>query len=195
MTLARGLRFPQPGAARGRAGRARHAGWNLSLHAGRGRRVHRRGRSHVWLGSALASVTELQSAIQGAAPSGQITLSYFQDPGDANVIDQVKALGLDYVKGRDIRFYIQCFDNEAQLCAPIYPPTLWLTRVMTEVSFSASGPRDRSISVGFETQGQYRNAARRLQFTPEGHAALVGSENPSLSLRPTTDFQPVPLFG
>jgi hypothetical protein len=150
---------------------------------------------HVWLGSALASVTELQSAIQGAAPSGQITLSYFQDPGDANVIDQVKALGLDYVKGRDIRFYIQCFDNEAQLCAPIYPPTLWLTRVMTEVSFSASGPRDRSISVGFETQGQYRNAARRLQFTPEGHAALVGSENPSLSLRPTTDFQPVPLFG
>jgi hypothetical protein len=148
-----------------------------------------------WRGARLGSVTELQSALQGAAPSGRLTLSYFQDPAAPDLVGQLQALGADYVRGREVRFLVQFFHDPGEVVAPTTAPVLWLTRIMTELSFSASGPRDRSIAVGFETAAQYREAARRLQFNIDGHASLIGYPNPSLTYAPTIDYQEEPLFG
>lgn len=150
---------------------------------------------NLWRGSALGSVSDLQSALDGAAPEGSITLSYFQDPDDPDVINQLKALGVDYVRNREIRFFVQVCESEEQLYAPRWAPCKYLTRIMTGISFSASGAQDRSIGGTFETYGQRRGAARRIQMNTDGHAQLTGSANPSLEFAPTVVFETEKLFG
>lgn len=148
-----------------------------------------------WYGSALASVSDMQSAIDGAAPEGNVTLSYFQDPDDPDLINEVKALGLEYVAGREIRFYIQPIRSQAEFMAPTTAPILWATRIMRQLGYRFSGPQDRSISLSFETWAERRGAAGRIQMNTEGHATLTGSANPSLEYKPTVDFEPEKLFG
>lgn len=148
-----------------------------------------------WVGSALVSVSNLESAIDGIAPQGQITLSYFQDPTMPDLITEVRAQGAGYVDGREIRFYTQPIRTPAEFQAPTSPPLRWLTRVMRKLTFSASGAQDRSIGVSFETWAERRKSARRLILNTEGHEALTGSANPSLSLMPTNDFEEEKLFG
>ena len=60
-----------------------------------------------WYGSSLFSVGELEVAINGIAPSGEASLSYFQDPAMPELIDDIKLQGADAVDGRPIRFYVQ----------------------------------------------------------------------------------------
>ena len=149
----------------------------------------------VWWGSTLFSVTGLQSAIDGIAPEGAITLSYFQDPNAPDLIDQVRALGLPYLKGRDITFYVQPLASIAEMSAPVWAPIPWLKRTVQSLTFTATGAQDRSITLSFESWAADRAAARRIVLNTEGHAQIIGEANPSLEFMPTVDFQEEKLFG
>lgn len=148
-----------------------------------------------WVGSQLVSVGSLKSAIDGIAPEGTATLSFFQDPNAKNLIAQIRAQGTDYIKGRKITFYVQPLASMAEFYAPKTPPIQWMQRVMKNVAFSAQGALDRSISLTFEAWSEYRRSARRIAMNTEGHAQLTGSPNPSLEFAPTVDFQEEKLFG
>ena len=150
---------------------------------------------HKWYGTQLASVSALESALEGRAPEGSITLSYFQDPEADDLISEVKALGVDYIRGRAIRFFFQPIGSMAELYKPKHPPKQWLQRTMRSLRFSASGAQDRSISLGFEAWTEKRRAAGRLVMNTEGHAKLIGAPNPSLKYAPTTAFEEEKLFG
>ncbi len=151
---------------------------------------------NTWVGSALAQVSELGSAIGGEAPGGSVSLSYFQDPDTPDLIGQIRTLGLTYVDGRAIRFYVQPIRTMAEFQAPTIAPILRLTRVMREVTTEETGALDRTLILGFEAWSERRDAARRIQLTTEGHKVLLGGvDNPSLSAKPTVDFQEEKLFG
>ncbi|UWQ59969.1 hypothetical protein K3722_07515 [Leisingera caerulea] len=148
-----------------------------------------------WFGTQLASVSSLASALDGQAPEGSLTLSFFQDPDADDLIAQVKALGLDYIRGRPITFYVQPINSQAEFSAPTAAPVQWMQRTMRTLVFSASGAQDRSISVTFEAWSENRRASRRIILNTEGHAKLIGEENPSLEFMPTDDFEEEKLFG
>ena len=148
-----------------------------------------------WIGSQLVALSNLQSAIDGIAPQGSLTLSFFQDPDAAPLISQIKELGADYVNGRAIRFYVQPLNSFAELYAPTVAPILHASRIMRQVTFSATGAQDRSISVSFESWSESRRAARRIVMNTEGHAAILGESNPSLEFMPNKDWKVDLLFG
>ena len=148
-----------------------------------------------WYGTQLANVSSLGSAIGGEAPEGSLTLSFFQDPDADDLIAQVKELGLDYIKGRPITFFLQPINSHPEFQAPSVPPIQWVQRTMRKLVFTANGAQDRSISVTFEAWSEDRRGARRIVLNSEGHAQLIGEANPSLEFMPTTDFQDVKLFG
>ena len=150
---------------------------------------------NVWTGSQLVGLSSLQSAIDGIAPAGSLTLSFFQDPDAPALISQIRELGADYVNGYAIRFYVQPLNSFADFYAPTIAPLMHTTRVMRTVSFAATGAQDRSISVSFEAWSADRRSARRLIMNTEGHAALIGEANPSLEFMPTSDWQEEKLFG
>lgn len=148
-----------------------------------------------WIGSQLVSVNSLKSAIDGIAPAGSATLSFFQDPDAANLIQEIRDLGEVYISGRSIRFYVQPITAQGEFYAPTVRPVQWLERVMRGITVSATGALDRSISVSFEAWSEYRKGARRIVLNTEGHARLTGQENPSLEFMPTSDFTEEKLFG
>jgi hypothetical protein len=151
--------------------------------------------SNVWYGSQLIAVNNLELAMDGNAPAGSVTLSYFQDPNATDLVDQVKSLGLDYVAGRNITFYVQPIRSQAEFYAPTIAPIQWMQRIMRTMTFSANGAQNRSISVSFESWSEDRKSARRIILNTEGHARLIGSANPSLEYMPTSDFEEEKLFG
>lgn len=148
-----------------------------------------------WYGSALGRVSGMQSAIDGVAPAGSVTMSFFQDPDAPNLARQVRDLGQEYIAGRNIEFYIQPLQSYECLYAPKYPPILWMTRVMRQLRITANGAQDRSIGVTFETWAEFRNGARRMAYNTEDHSRLLGRDNPSLEFMPTSDFEEEKLFG
>lgn len=147
-----------------------------------------------WVGSQLVSVGGLQAAIDGIAPSGSVTLSFFQDPNAPSLIQELRDQGQGYVAGRDITFLVQPIRSQSEFSAPTTAPIPWMTRTMRTLSFAANGAQDRQISVGFEAWSEDRRAARRVVLNTEGHARLIGAANPSLKFIPTDDFVKVPLF-
>ena len=66
---------------------------------------------------------------------------------------------------------------------------------MRRLTLTASGARDRRITLGFEPWTEDRRAARRIALNTEGHAKLTGSASPSLSFMPTETFEEEALFG
>lgn len=144
---------------------------------------------NAWTGSSLIAASQLEAAIDGRAPSGELTLSYFQDPAAPDLVAQIRSLGADYVRGRALTFYVQPFRTLAEMQAPVFSPVPWLVRTMRTVKFSASGAQDRSISVTFEAQFEDRRSARRIAYNTRGHAALIGAANPSLEFIPTDNFE------
>lgn len=148
-----------------------------------------------WVGSQLVSIGSLKSAIDGIAPEGTATLSFFQDPDAKNLITQLREQGTEYTVGKTITFFVQPIGSMAEFYAPTTPPIQWLQRVMTNIGYSANGALDRSITLAFEAWSQYRRSARRIAMNTEGHARLTGSPNPSLEFAPTVDFQEEKLFG
>lgn len=147
-----------------------------------------------WIGSALASVSSMESAIGGVAPSGTISMSFFQDPDESNLIQQIKELGVDYVAGREIRFYVMPISSPEEMVNMTRTPIKWLTRKSRRISYAFSGAQNRSITLSFEGWAEQRRAARRIVLNTDGHKKLTGKENPSLRYMPTIDFEPEKLW-
>lgn len=151
---------------------------------------------NTWIGSTLLTPPKMESAIGGNAPSGELSLTYFQPPGDEDLINQLRSQGNAYVFGREIRFYLQKLCSLQEFYAPTIAPELVFTRTMRTLSFAATGAEDRKIGLTFEPWTEERRAARRIAYNTEGHAQLLGgTANPSLSYMPTTSFQEEKLFG
>jgi len=138
----------------------------------------------VWWGSQLITAGDLEFSINGTAPTGSLTMSFLQDPDAPNLIAQVRELGSDYVKGREIIFFEQYLTAHEEFYAPTRPPTEILRRRMRQVLVSADGPQKRQISVTFEGPFENRRTARRLVYNTEDHSTLVGAANPSLGFIP-----------
>jgi len=148
-----------------------------------------------WLGSSALGVTPIDSALNGTAPEGSLTLSYFQDPDDPDVITQLRAQGADYVRGRPVRFYVQPIRDHAEFYAPALPPLLWRTRMAASLSYRLSGAQDRSITLSFESIGDERNIAQATEYSVAGHQIICGHPNPSLEWMPDNNFEEQKLFG
>ena len=150
----------------------------------------------VWTGSRLLTVTNLQSAIDGVAPAGSISLSYVEEPGQNDLITRLKASGgVSIIAGRPITFYYQPILSVTEFYAPTIAPQQWLTRTMRTLTATTDGAQDRVLSVGFEAWSEDRRAARRKTLDERGHGALVGAANPSLEFMPSTNFEEEKLFG
>lgn len=148
----------------------------------------------IWTGSQLITVSNLKSAIGGKAPSGSLTLSFFQDPEADSLIEQIKQLGVEYIAGREITFYFQPIRSQAEFQAPTILPIRWMSRTMRSLTFASGGGQDRSITLTFEAWAEARRTARRIILNTAGHEALIGEPNPSLEFIPTTDFEEEKLF-
>lgn len=148
-----------------------------------------------WLGSQLISTGDDEFAINGIAPSGTATLSFFQDPGAPDLVKQVHALGSEYVQGRPLTFYVQPLLSQAEFYAPTKPPLPIMTRTMRKITYSLGEAQDRAITLNYESAFENRKGARRLVYNTEDHARLIGEPNPSLQFIPTSDWQEEKLFG
>ena len=148
-----------------------------------------------WYGSQLIQVPKLDYSINGTAPSGEITLSFFQDPSAPDLIQQIRDLGKDYVVDRDISFYTQPITSHEDLYAPKLEPILILRRRIRSIVYSAQGSQNRVIGLTFESIMERRRAMRRFIYNTVDHSRYVGSPNPSLQFIPTLDFEEEKLFG
>lgn len=148
-----------------------------------------------WIGSQLIDSSELRMSIQGEAPAGTMSMSFIQDPEDGNLVEKVRAFGTDYIRGRDIVFWIQPLLSLSEMFAPSLPPRRWLTRKGGHVEFDLSGAIERRISMTFEGPFTGRNTAPGLQYTVADHQRLIGAANSSLRFMPTDTFQEEKLFG
>lgn len=151
-----------------------------------------------WWGTVLIGTPEQEMSINGVAPSGQIALSWFADPTQtedgATLIDQVKALGSDYVAGRAITFYVQPLTDMNQLWAPVLAPIPRGSYEMTSIGFSLVNTTTRTLSLSWEGAFAGRNTARGYHYTTEDHAKLIGAANPSLTYAPMDGRQTEKLF-
>lgn len=150
---------------------------------------------NVWVGSQLISSSELRASIQGEAPGGSLTLSFVQDPEDGDLIGEIRDLGTDYIRDREIIFWDQPLLSMAEFAAPTLPPERFLTRRATHLQFDLSGALERRITLHFEGPFTGRNRAPGLQYTVADHARLIGAANSSLRFMPTDMYQEQKLFG
>lgn len=148
-----------------------------------------------WYGSQVFEAGDLEFSIGGTAPEGRLSMAFYQAEGAPELVAEVLALGADYVRGREIRFYVQPLRSHAEFYAPHFAPILWKTGKMTAIDYQMQGLVERSISLAFETALAGRNAARNFFYTTEDHARLVGAPNPSLSVMPRANDRPEKLFG
>ncbi len=151
--------------------------------------------ARTWWSLSVLRMSSLGSAINGVAPDGNLSLSFFQDPDEPDLVEDIQALGADYIAGRPIRFYIQPLRSVVDLYAPVIAPVLIATRTMRTVTSRASGAQDRTLSLTFEGWSEDRRTARRVRFDRAGHEQLLGSSNPSLQYRPTDNREDEKLFG
>lgn len=148
-----------------------------------------------WYGSRLIGAGDLEMSIGGTAPAGEVTLSFFQDPEAESLVAEIKSLGVDYVKGRPITFYVQPFTTQEELYSPKVAPIQVARRTMRAISFAANQALDRSITVNFEGPFENRKAAFRGIYNTDDHARLIGAPNPSLEFIPRENQQEEKLFG
>lgn len=148
-----------------------------------------------WIGSQLVDSSELRMSIQGEATAGSLSLTFIPDPDDPDLIAQIRAMGTDYVRGREIIFWIQPLGSMNEFFAPVQAPVRWLTRRAAHIEFDLSGGLERRIKLTFEGPFTGRNTAPGLQYTVADHARLIGAANSSLRFMPTDTFQEEKLFG
>ncbi len=150
---------------------------------------------HQWIGSQLISAGALEASINGTAPAGSISLSYISDPEMPDLAGEIRALGLDYVRDREIRFYVQPFGDLAEFYAPRFAPIRIMSRRIKGLTVRADGELVRTISLSFESAWEARVAQRRRIYNTADHSKMVGHANPSLEYMPTDTFQTEKLFG
>lgn len=149
----------------------------------------------LWRGSAALKVSSMQESIQGIAPSGSITMSFFQDPHGGSLIQTLKNHGENYILNRDVRFYWLPIRNDGEWASTNLAPILFATRKVRTVTFSGDGARKRSITVAFESVSDNRQVSSAVKLNATGHARLTGSANPSLEFMPTNNEPTESLFG
>lgn len=148
-----------------------------------------------WVGSQLLQGNELEWSRNGEAPEGMIGLSYFQDPDAPDLITEVRALGADYLAGRQFRFYVQPLRSMEDFYAPALPMLLIATRRAGSITYDLQGDIVRRITISIEGPMSARRAARVRFYTVEDHARLVGADNPSLEFMPYEPREEEALFG
>jgi hypothetical protein len=151
-----------------------------------------------WWGTVLVDSPDIEMSINGLAPAGQLSLSWFSDPTqigpEAGLIDDVKDLGTDYIRGRSLTFYVQPLTDTNQLWAPVIAPIRFAQVAMQSISFTLSGSFERSLSLSWEGAYVGRNTARGLYYTTTDHARLIGAANPSMTYAPMDGRQVEKLF-
>ncbi|WP_299558731.1 hypothetical protein [uncultured Sulfitobacter sp.] len=147
-----------------------------------GRFVDVNGRT--WWGSQLITSGDLEVSMNGTAPSGELSVSFFQDPDAPKLVDDIRALGADYVIGREIILYEQYFNDHSEMTAPVFPPHEVLRRRMRSVRIGAEGEQQRTIALSIEGPFADRKNARRRIYNSTDHSAETGSINPSLDYIP-----------
>ena len=150
---------------------------------------------HQWLGARLINSGDMKASIQGEAPSGSITLAFIPDPSGADLIAQIRELGTDYVRGREIVFWDAPITSQSALYDGTVTPQRTFTRTAGHIEFDLSGPMERRITLTFEGPFTGRNTAPGLQYTTNDHALLIGAANSSLALMPTTMNQTEKVWG
>lgn len=147
-----------------------------------------------WYGSQLIQAGDDEFATEGNAPSGQITMSFFQDPAAPDVISQVRELGADYVDGRDLIQWVLPMKSQAEFYAPTVAPIRVMTRTMRQVVLNLQEGQQRTIGVTYEASFERRRDRRRLIWNTTDHALLIGGANPSLQFVPQIYDQEEKLF-
>lgn len=149
----------------------------------------------VWYGASILSGSDDQMMIGDVAPTGSLSVAWMQDPSMPDISGQMKALGLDYVLGLPIRFYVQPLASLEEVFAPAQPYQLYMTRQASGLPFTAEGPARRSITLSYVSVGQGRNHQRRQVYNTADHSALVGASNPSLQFMAQEYIMKEPLVG
>jgi len=141
----------------------------------------------AWWGAQLLQMDDIEMSINGTAPAGSLTLSYFQDPHPEapDLVDEVRALGLAYIEGQEMRVFTQPLAQVEDLFAPVSAPRRFVTRRIKSLTTSKDGPFQRSISVQVGGPFEGRGTAPGLQYTRPDHERLIGEADPSLALMPT----------
>ncbi len=138
-----------------------------------------------WVGSEGITLSALSEPINGRAPAGSLTISYFQNPEGPDLFREIKESGDADVEGRALRIYSFFWETEQELRSPTRPPQLEYTFTMRSIVFSAGIGFERSLSVHFEGVNEWRANAGAVALNTEGHAhVLDGEANPSLKFAP-----------
>lgn len=148
-----------------------------------------------WLGSSLITASAQESALNGKAPAGEVSMSFYQDPSMPDLVGQIRDLGVDYIRNRPITFFVQTFADTADFYAPETPPIQIYRRKMKTISFSIEGDQMRRLTLSFESSWEDRRSAKRRIYNTLDHSDFVGAPNPSLEFIPTNNFQEEKLFG
>ncbi|MCJ8139561.1 hypothetical protein [Falsirhodobacter halotolerans] len=148
-----------------------------------------------WLGSSILGGGANEILIGDIAPRGTLSLTFIQDPGLPDTIAQMKALGVDYIYGLPVKFFVQPLASLEEVGRPTLPPILFMTRRQTGLTFNLDGPAQRSITLTYEGVGANGNQQRRQVYNTADHARLIGRANPSLQYIPQEMENDVSLFG
>ena len=140
----------------------------------------------AWVGSSLIGVDTVGFGLDGVSQATTATLSFFEDPVQpSGVVEDLRALGAEYVKGRVASFFLQPLASIEQMYAPVWAPVPVGSRVMDYLTFNAPNAMTRSITLHMENAFKVRGGGRRLFYNTEGHEAVLGESNPSLEYVPT----------
>lgn len=148
----------------------------------------------AWTGAQVLENPALEASINGTAPAGSLGMTFFVDPGDDGFVAEVKALGVDYVRGRALTFFVQPLFAPGDLWAPQVDPIQIAEFRMQSIVIAANGPLQRTMRLTFEGAFAGRNQARGYYYNTVDHAKLIGAANPSLTYLPLHARQPEKLF-
>jgi hypothetical protein len=146
----------------------------------------------TWMGSRLISQPDMPIGINGLSVGGSLEMAFFDESG--SLIEEVKALGANYVDGRLLTFYVQPLFSHSDLYAPQLAPIMRGQFVMRSITMNVEGAMMYRMSLNFENVNEGRNGAPMYQHTESDHSALIGAANPSLRFAPSGDRLPEPLF-
>ena len=148
-----------------------------------------------WTGTQLLKSSSMAESFDGAAPAGNLTMSFVQDPLQGSLVTQLKALGAEYLVGRKIEFYWLPIRDPNEWVSTNLAPILFATRIARQISYSLSGAQDRSITLHYESIGESRGVTGARKLNTAGHERMLGQANPSLEFMPTSESSIEKLFG
>lgn len=150
---------------------------------------------NLWWGSKLIAIDQLDFSIGGDAPTINVTLSYTVDPDVTDLIALVRQYGVQAVRYRPARFYLQYIASHGEMFAPVHDPVLLTTRRMMNLNYAIDGPKTRAVAVGIEGPFDLRSKPINGRYTDADHRRRTGTNDPSLEFMPTNASDEESLFG